>query len=91
MLHAKWSLIEAIYKAATAAAEFEVSAENYDRPITEAPWLKEHRYGDGEYDARWYAVMGARDRFHSRLAASIEDELKAFAAVAYMAGMEARS
>lgn len=89
MARAKWALVDAIYKAATAAAEFEASANNYDRPISETPWLAARRYGDGEYDARWYAVMSARDHFHGGLVGRIENELAAYAAVAFMAGMDA--
>lgn len=83
---AKWALIDAIRRAARAAADFECAANNYDRPIAETPWLRDYRYGDGEYDARWYAVHGALTGFNERIAGCIEDELATFAAVAFMAG-----
>lgn len=89
MLAAKWALIEEINKAATFAARFTCQAGNFDRPIAETPWLAEHRYGDGEFDARWYAVMNALDGFHAGLPGRIEDALNTFAAVAFMAGMSA--
>lgn len=86
MESARWALIGAIRRAALLAAEFEVSAGNYDRPIAETPWLRDQRYGDNTYDARWYAVMGAKDHFIEGLPGSIDDALQAFAAVAHMAG-----
>jgi hypothetical protein len=86
LLTAKWALIAAIRSAAREAADFECSANNYDRPIAETPWLRDHRYGNDEYDARWYAVHNAKTHFVEGLAGRIEDALKAYTAIAYMAG-----
>jgi hypothetical protein len=90
VLTAKWRLLDAIYREARRAADFEVSALSIDRPIDETPWLRDQRYGRDKYDARWYAVMGAKDHFVEGIAGAIEDEIAALFAVAYMAGMEAR-
>ena len=89
MSEAKWALIEAIYKHAQFAATFELQSDNIDRPIAETPWLADYRYGDGEYDARWYSVQGAKTHFIEGLAGAIEDALAIYAAVAFMAGQSA--
>lgn len=86
VLTAKSKLIGRIYEHAKRAADFEVSALNIDRPIDETPHLRASRYGHGKYDARWYAVMGAKDHFIEGLASAIEDELDAFMAVVLIAG-----
>lgn len=91
VLNAKWKLIERIYAHAKWSAEFELSALNIDRPIDETPHLRASRYGDGKYDARWYAVMGAKDHFIEGLAGAIEDELDVFMAVVLIAGEEPNS
>ena len=88
VLNAKWKLIERIYAHAKRAAEFELVALNIDRPIEETPWLRDSRYGDGKYDARWYAVMSAKDHFIYGLAPALEDELDAFMAVVLIVGGE---
>jgi hypothetical protein len=78
---AKWKLIDAIYKHAEFAARFECQANNYDRPIADTPWLAGQRYGDGEYDARWYAVQSAKTHFIEGLSNAIDDDLKAYTAI----------
>lgn len=88
-LTAKWRLIDAVCAYATRSAEFQVAAENIDRPIAESPWLEAHRYGAGKYDARWYSVMGARDHFVEGIAGAIEDEIATLFAIAHMAGKHA--
>jgi hypothetical protein len=88
MLAAKWQLIDAIRAHAKFAADFECTAGNYDRPIADTPWLASHRYGDGVYDARWYAVHGALSHFVEGLPGAVDDALRVFASVAFMAGME---
>lgn len=80
------ALIEAIRKHARFAAEFECSAGNYDRPIRETPWLAPYRYGDSEYDARWYAVHSAKGHFNEGLEGAIEDALDRFERAAYTLG-----
>lgn len=72
------ALLTAIREHAQFAARFEVAAQNIDRPIAETPWLAEHRYGDGEYDARWYAVMSAKDHFTEGVDGAINDQLDAY-------------
>lgn len=86
VLTAKWRLVDAIRACAKRAAEFQVSAENIDRPLSETPWLE--RYGTGTYDARWYSVMGAMTGFIEGVAGSVEDEIAALVAVAYIEGHE---
>lgn len=81
IMNAKWKLIHAIYKHAHLAAAFECQANNYDRPIADTPWLAGHRYGEGAYDTRWYAVHQAKTHFIEGLANAIDDDLRAFAAV----------
>lgn len=85
---AKWPLLDAIYRQVKFAAEFEVSAGSYDRPIAETPWLE--RYGNDKYDARWYAVMGAKDHAIEGMAGAIDDALFTFWTMAFLAGKEAR-
>jgi type IV secretory pathway VirD2 relaxase len=87
-LVAKDRLLGAIRACARQAAEFEVSALNIDRPIAATPWLRDRRYGNDEYDARWYAVMAAKDHFNERIAVAVENELSTLFAIAYMAGQE---
>lgn len=89
LLTAKWRLLEAVRAYATFAAEFQVSAENVDRPIADTPWLEKHRFGPNRYDARWYSVMGARDHFSEGIAGAVEDEIAALFAIAYMEGLKA--
>lgn len=48
-------------------ADFILIADNIDRPISETPWLAEHRYGNGEYDARWYPVRDLQSRVIERI------------------------
>ena len=49
-------------------ADFILTAANLDRPLSETPWLKgHHRYGDGEYDARWYPVRDLQSRVIERI------------------------
>lgn len=88
VLNAKWRLIECIYAHAKRSAEFELAALNIDRPIDETPHLRASRYGDSEYDARWYAVMSAKDHFVEGLASALEDELDVFMAVVLIGGSE---
>lgn len=88
LLTAKGRLLTAIYKHARFAADFEVTATNIDRPIADTPWLADHRYGDSEYDARWYSVMSAKDHFVEGLSNAIDDEIRALIAVAYIEGQK---
>lgn len=89
LLEAKWRLVDAICKAASKSALAECSAGAFDRPIADTPWLADQRYGNDKYDARWYAVMGAKDRFYSAVPGAIDEALRAYAAAAYMEGYEA--
>ena len=68
------------------AVEFEASANNYDRPIAETPWLAEHRYGTNEYDARWYALHSANTHFNEGLVGAVDDILAEIERAAYVAG-----
>lgn len=82
MLTAKYRLIDEIRRIARKAAEFECSANNYDRSRSEAPeHIGARYYGDGEHDARWYAVHGALTGFNERIATDIADALATYTAV----------
>ena len=81
VLVAKHRLLNAICAFAVKAAQLEVSALNIDRPMSEAPWLAAHRYGTGKYDARWYAVMGAKDHFVEGVARAIDVEIDVLIAI----------
>ena len=73
---------EAVWSAAREvarfAADFVLHANNIDRPVSETPWLKPHRYGDSAYDARWYPVKDAQTGFHERVAVDAREALDAF-------------
>ena len=81
VLVAKHRMLDAIRAFAVKSAQFEVSALNIDRPISETPWLAAHRYGSDKYDARWYAVMGAKDHFVEGIANAIDTELDVLVAI----------
>lgn len=79
-------LIEVLRKHARASVDFVASADNYDRPISETPWLAPYRYGNDEYDARWYALHRALDGFNEGLVGAIDDALAEFERAAYAMG-----
>ena len=89
MMRARHAVIDAARAACNFNADFTCQAGNYDRPIAETPWLKAYHYGDAEYDARWYAVRELQSHFNESIAGRLNDALMAYAAVAFMAGMEA--
>lgn len=88
---ARHRVYDAIRAAVRRAADFELSAQNIDRPIVETPWLADHRYGDGEYDARWYPVQGVVAHVHEGIAVdeALERALLNLEAVARVDGEEA--
>jgi hypothetical protein len=90
MLAARHAVLDAARAACNFNADFTCQADNYDRPIAETPWLAAHRYGDAEYDARWYAVRAMQDHFNESIAGRLNDALMVYAAVAFIAGMESR-
>jgi len=79
-------LVEAIRAHAKFAVDFEASANSYDRPIAETPWLAKYRYGDGTYDARWYALQGALTHFNEGLGGAIDAALGEFERTSYAMG-----
>lgn len=79
-------LFEAVRKHARSAVDFEASANNYNRPIAETPWLVQYRYGTSEYDARWYALHSALTHFSEGLHGAIDDALGEYARAAYARG-----
>ena len=89
VLTARWRLIDAIRAAAVRAAEWQVSGENIDRPLADTPWLAASRYGNAEFDARWYSVMGAKTAFVEAIAGAVADEIDTLFAIAFMEGMKA--
>jgi hypothetical protein len=81
---AKMVVHDAVRALARDVADANLSADNIDRPISETPWLAPHRYGSGEYDARWYSVQGVVDGIHEGVATNerLSAALDVLAAVA---------